>query len=201
MTDGSSRSTCKFDARGRQCAIDVLAGMNDDVPLQGVAMNTGSRTAGVVACVCVSLGLAVTAAAKQKESATTTRATGTFDVKMTPQPPEDKADGSTLGRMSLDKQFRGDLEGTGKGEMLTAITEMKGSAGYVALERVIGSVKGRRGTFVLQHSATMTRGAPQLSITVVPDSGTGQLVGIAGKMSIVIADGKHSYEFDYTLPD
>jgi hypothetical protein len=70
----------------------------------------------------------------------------------------------------------------------------------LALERLSGSVKGRRGTFVLQHSATMTRGAPQLSITVVPDSGTGQLVGLAGKMSIIIADGKHSYEFDYTLP-
>jgi hypothetical protein len=84
--------------------------------------------------------------------------------------------------------------------MLSAGTEVKGSAGYVAMERVTGTLKGRSGSFVLQHNATMTRGEPQLSITVVPDSGSGQLVGITGKMNIIIAAGKHSYEFDYTLP-
>jgi hypothetical protein len=126
--------------------------------------------------------------------------TGTFEVKLTPQPPEDKADGSTLGRMSGEKQFHGDLEGTSKVQMLTAMTDVKGSAGYVAIERVTGTLRGRSGSFVLQHSGSSNRGATQLSITVVPDSGTGQLVGITGKMTITITDGKHSYDFEYTLP-
>jgi hypothetical protein len=101
--------------------------------------------------------------------------------------------------MSIDKQFRGDLEATSKGEMLMAGTSVKGSAGYVAIEHVSGSLHGRTGGFVLQHSSTMNRGAPQQSVTVVPDSGTGELEGLAGKMTIDIADGKHSYEFEYTL--
>ena len=85
--------------------------------------------------------------------------------------------------------------------MLSAVTDVKDSAGYVAMERVTGTLHGRSGTFVLQHSGTMTRGAPQLSVTVVPDSGTGQLAGLAGEMTIKIADGKHFYKFDYTLPE
>ena len=129
-----------------------------------------------------------------------TRASGTFEVKVSPQAMDDKTDAS-LGRMSLDKQFHGDLEATSKGEMLSASTSVKGSAGYVAIERVSGVLHGRSGSFVLQHSGTMTRGAPQLTITVVPDSGTGQLVGLAGKMNITIADGKHSYDFEYTLAE
>ena len=131
----------------------------------------------------------------------TTRAGGTFDVKIVPRAPDDGGEGATLGRMSLDKQFHGDLEGTSKGEMLTAGTSVKSSAGYVAIERVSGTLHGRSGTFALQHSGTMTRGTPQLTITVVPDSGTGQLAGLAGKMTIDIADGKHSYAFEYTLAD
>lgn len=131
----------------------------------------------------------------------TTRASGTFEVKLNPQAMGDSSEGALLGKMSIDKQFHGDLEGTSKGEMLTAGTSVKGSAGYVAIERVSGTLHGRSGTFILQHSGTMTRGAPQLIITVVPDSGTGQLVGLAGKMGINIADGKHSYEFEYTLAD
>jgi hypothetical protein len=128
-------------------------------------------------------------------------ASGTFEVKIIPQKPDNKeAESANLGRMSIDKQFCGDLEATSKGEMLSAATEVKGSAGYVAIERVSGTLHGRSGTFILQHSGTMTRTAPQLSVTVVPDSGTGQLVGLAGKMTIKIADGKHFYEFDYTLP-
>jgi hypothetical protein len=95
--------------------------------------------------------------------------------------------------MSIDKKFSGDLEATSKGEMLSAMTDVKGSAGYVALERVSGTLHGRNGTFVLQHTGTMTRGAPELSITVVPDSGTGQLVGLASKMTIKIVEGKHFY--------
>ena len=128
-------------------------------------------------------------------------ASGTFEVKIIPQKPDNKeAESANLGRMSMDKQFYGDLEATSKGEMLSAATDVKGSAGYVAIERVSGTLHGRSGTFILQHSGTMTRNAPQMSVTVVPDSGTGELVGLAGKMTIKIADGKHFYEFDYTLP-
>lgn len=125
----------------------------------------------------------------------TTRASGTFEVKLTPQESED----STLGRMSIAKQFHGDLEAISKGQMLTAGTAVAGSAGYVAMEAVSGTLHGQSGSFVLQHNATMTRGTPQMSITVVPDSGTDQLAGLAGKMMINIADGKHSYDFEYTL--
>jgi Protein of unknown function (DUF3224) len=131
----------------------------------------------------------------------TTHASGTFEVNLNPQTPDDKTEGATLGRMSIDKQFHGDLEATSKGEMLTAVTSVKGSAGYVAIERVSGTLHGRSGSFVFQHSGTMTRGTQQLSITVVPDSGTDQLMGLAGKMAIKIADGKHSYDFEYTLAE
>jgi Protein of unknown function (DUF3224) len=134
----------------------------------------------------------------------TTLASGTFEVKLSPQgqdnkSPEKESEGVTLGRMTIDKQFHGDLEGTSEGQMLTAGTPVKDSAGYVAIERVSGTLHGRRGSFALQHSGTMTRGVPQLSVTVVPDSGTGQLVGVTGKMTIKIADGKHYYDFEYTL--
>ncbi len=126
-------------------------------------------------------------------------AAGPFDVKLTPQPPAEKTDEAVLGRMIIDKQFHGDLSATSRGQMLAAGTEVKGSAGYVAIERVTGKLNGREGSFHLQHSGTMNRGAPSLSVTVVPDSGTGELVGLSGSMKIDIADGKHSYEFDYTL--
>ena len=136
-----------------------------------------------------------TSPAKEQKVA---HATGTFEVKLTPQisdPP--------IGKMSIEKQWHGGLEGTSKGEMLAAGSGAKGSSGgYVALEQFTGTLHGRKGSFVLQHSATMTRGAPQLSITVVPDSGTDQLVGLSGKLDIMIApDGKHSYDFEYTLPE
>ncbi len=134
-------------------------------------------------------------------AAVTTIATGTFDVKLTPQPPEDKAEGATLGKMSFDKQIHGDLEGSSKGQMLTAATDVEGSGAYVAMERVTGALRGRSGSFVLQHSATMTRGTPHLAITVVPDSGSGQLAGLAGTITIKIDKGRHSFEFSYTLPD
>jgi hypothetical protein len=135
--------------------------------------------------------------AAQKETTVPIRASGTFEVKLAPQ--ATAHEGSALGRMSIDKQFHGDLEANSKGEMLSALTGTEGSAGYVAIEQVSGTLQGRTGTFVLQHSGTMTRGEPQLTITVVPDSGTGQLVGLAGKMTINIAEGKHSYDFEYTL--
>ena len=136
----------------------------------------------------------------QKEKTVAEHAAGAFEVKMEAQGEADKGDGSTLARYSLDKQYHGDLEGAAKGMALTAGTDVKGSAGYVALERVTGTLKGRSGSFVLQHSGTMAHGESQLSVTVVPDSGTGKLVGIAGKMTIIVAAGKHSYEFEYSLP-
>ena len=136
---------------------------------------------------------------KEKKAIMTNHASGTFDVKMTPQSPDDKAEAPAVGRYSLDKQFHGDLEGTSKGEMLAVGTAVEGSAGYVAMEQVTGKLNGRQGSFALQHSGTMTRGAAKLEVTVVPDSGTGDLVGLAGKMEIKIADGKHFYDFAYTL--
>ena len=131
----------------------------------------------------------------------TTQARGPFDVKLSPLEAHNKDEGANLARMSIDKQFHGDLEATSKGEMLAAGSGGKGSSGgYVALERVTGTLGGRSGSFVLQHNATMTRGEPNLNIIVVPDSGSGALTGLTGKMNIIIADGKHSYEFDYVLP-
>lgn len=128
----------------------------------------------------------------------TQRARGTFEVKLVPQAADAGSD-AAMGRISIDKQFHGDLEGTSKGQMLTAGTAVKGSAGYVAIERVSGTLNGRRGSFVLQHSGTLERGVPQLSIEVVPDSGTDELAGISGSLSITISDGKHSYDFGYTI--
>jgi hypothetical protein len=127
------------------------------------------------------------------------RVTGKFDVTLKPLSSDDIGDGAPLARMAIDKRYHGELEASGKGEMLTALTPLKGSAGYVAMERISGSLQGRKGSFVIQHSATMTRGVPSLSVTVVPDSGTGELAGIGGKMSIVVGD-YHAYDFEYTLP-
>ena len=139
---------------------------------------------------------------KQKAVPMATHATGDFTVKLSPDGAVDKAEGASLGRMTIDKQFHGDLEGTSKGTMLTAMTDVKGSAGYVAIERVSGTLRGRSGSFVLQHNGTMSAAGQMLSIVVVPDSGTEQLVGLTGKMTIIIAaDGKHSYDFEYTLPE
>ena len=127
----------------------------------------------------------------------TQHATGTFEVKMTPQ--DDKSDDKSLGRMTIEKQWHGDLEGTSVGQMLMGGDVAKGSAGYVAIEKFTGTLNGRKGSFILQHSATMTRGVGQLTITVVPDSGTDQLAGLTGKLTIKIESGKHSYEFDYSF--
>jgi uncharacterized protein DUF3224 len=126
-------------------------------------------------------------------------ATGTFDVELNPIPTYNASEGAKLGRMSIDKQFHGDLEATSQGEMLSAMTDVDGSAGYVAIERVSGTLNGRGGSFVLQHDATMTRGKQHLNIIVVPDSGSGELAGLSGTMQIMIAEGKHSYEFEYAL--
>jgi hypothetical protein len=122
-------------------------------------------------------------------------AAGPFDVKLTPQADAE----SPIGRMLIAKQFHGDLEASSAGQMLALMTEVKGSAGYVAIEKVTGILHGRSGSFALQHRGVMTRGTPELSVTVVPDSGAGDLAGLGGTMKIIVADGKHSYEFDYTL--
>lgn len=128
-------------------------------------------------------------------------AKGPFEVKLAPQKADNpQAEGSGHGRMSIDKRFVGDLEATSQGEMLSFMSTIKGSAGYVAMERVTGLLGGRKGSFVFQHSGTMNRGTPELSVTVVPDSGTGELTGLSGSMKIIIApDGKHSYEMTYAL--
>ncbi len=169
-------------------------------------MNTNRLRGGALAAaaLCALLGHAANAAAQARATDTThhtptmtAHATGTFEVKLAPQ----TTDAPTLGRLSIDKQFHGDLEGTSKGEMLAVQGGVQGSAGYVAMERVTATLAGRSGTFALQHSGTMDRGAPSLVITVVPDSGTDGLAGISGTMKIVIEGGKHSYEFDYTLPN
>lgn len=128
-------------------------------------------------------------------------ASGPFEVKLTPQGASAGIEAANLGRMTIDKQFHGDLQAHSLGEMIAAGTEVPGSAGYVAMERVSGRLHGREGSFVLQHNGTMDRGAAQLSIAVVPDSGTGELVGLVGTMTIRIDDGQHSYGFDYTLPE
>ncbi len=126
------------------------------------------------------------------------RVTGAFDVKMLPQPPAEGA--PPFGRFALDKRYHGALDATGQGEMIAAMTEVKGSAAYSALEVVDGALDGRHGTFVIQHTGVMDRGAPSLRITVVPDSGTGALAGLTGTMEIVIEGGAHSYVFEYALP-
>ena len=127
------------------------------------------------------------------------KAKGAFKVKLTPQPKDAFFGDAGLARMTIDKQFTGDLEGSSLGQMLSFMAAVKGSAGYVAIEQVTGTLKGRKGTFVLQHSSTMERGQPQQNISVVPDSGTDQLTGLSGQLVINIVEGQHYYEFDYAF--
>ena len=128
------------------------------------------------------------------------QAKGPFDVKVVPLPPDTGAQDAALSRMSLDKQYHGDLEATGKGQMLAAGSP-NSSGVYVAIERITGTLHGRKGSFVIHHTGIMTRQQPQLTIAVVPDSGTDELTGLSGSLSIEIVDKKHFYTFDYTLPD
>ncbi len=143
--------------------------------------------------------LVSTPRAAQKDSPMPQHATGSFEVKLSPIDPAFKAEDNSIGRFSIDKQFHGALEATSKGEMLTGMGTVKGSGGYVAIERVTGTLDGRSGTFILQHTGTMQNGVYNLNVTVVPDSGTNQLSGLQGSMIIIIKDGKHSYDFTYTL--
>jgi hypothetical protein len=128
------------------------------------------------------------------------RASGTFEVDLTPVAAPDEGP-VFFGRMRIDKQFSGDLSGASEGLMLAVRTGIDGSAGYVAMEKVTGSLAGRTGTFVLQHDGLMHRGSPDLRVRIIPDSGTGDLSGISGSMSIEIEDGRHFYELEYDLPD
>lgn len=121
---------------------------------------------------------------------------GTFDVKLTPQP---AVEGQPWGRQAITKTFHGALDGTSRGEMLAVMTAVKGSAGYVALEQVTATLEGRKGSFFLQHSGLMNKGTPTLSVSVVPDSATGELAGLQGTMTIDVSGGQHRYTFSYQL--
>jgi len=127
-------------------------------------------------------------------------ARGEFDVKMTPVSLAGPAEDATLGRFSIEKEYRGDLVGSGRGQMLTAMTEVEGSAAYVAIERVTGVLEGREGSFALQHRGEMNRGEQDLYVNVVPDSGTGLLAGITGVLQIIVEGKEHRYDLAYKLP-
>lgn len=139
-------------------------------------------------------------AKKSKQKEVTMIASGTFDVKVTPQQQSGDTTG-TFGYLFLDKQFHGDLKGISKGQMLGAQTATKGSGGYVALELVTGTLNGKQGSFILQHKGTMRKGDYVMQVTVVPDSGTEELAGIDGSMTILIEGNKHSYKFEYTFSE
>jgi len=126
------------------------------------------------------------------------QAKGTFVVKVVPLAADEGTDTGGFGRLSIDKTFSGDLTGSSKGQMVGAFTAVEGSAGYVALERVTGTLNRKKGSFILQHSGTMKKGVSTLLVTVVPDSGTEELTGLAGTMEIIIEGKQHSYVFDYT---
>jgi len=149
----------------------------------------------LIVALCMALSAAPSPHA-QKGAVMTAR--GTFDVKVIPQAADDRA-GGPFSRLFLDKQFQGNLEGTSQGQMLGAMSAVEGSGGYVALELVTGTLHGQRGSFVLQHNGTMSKSVATMRVTVVPDSGTEQLRGLAGTMTIIIEGGKHSYDFEYTL--
>jgi hypothetical protein len=180
---------------------------NSDLFYAGNRENLIRATVIVIAASCLSFGFGAFAYTQRRQVQTTVhkektnkmQAKGTFEVQVKPLAHEDSSADAMLGRMSLDKQFQGDLQGIGKGQMLTAGTAVKDSAGYVAIERVSGTLNGRKGSFTLQHSGTMTHGEFQLNISVVPDSGTEELTGISGRFMITITEGKHFYDFEYSL--
>ena len=169
----------------------------DDRP--GVAFFEAACVSG--ACATAAVQASSSALNLHKRLAMNRHATGTFNVSLNPLDLNEVGEGETRGRISINKTFHGDLEAISIGEMLSAMTEVKGSAGYVAMERVVGSLQGRQGSFVLQHSGTMDRGTPTLSVTVVPDSGTAALTGLRGSLNITIREGVHCYGLDYGLED
>ena len=129
------------------------------------------------------------------------QAKGNFEVKRTPQDSLDAGDGAQIGHVRFDKRFHGPLDASSVVHMLAVGTDVPGSAAYVAIERIAGTLDGRQGSFLTQHNGTLDRGQPTLSLGVVPDSGTGELAGLRGRMAIDIVDGAHLYTFDYELPD
>ncbi len=149
---------------------------------------------------CLAHAQAPTSKMQRKDPTMTRHAEGTFDVKTTPIAADDATMGTLIGRYALVKQYHGDLEATAKGEMLGAGEPSSGNAGYVAIEQVTGSLNGRAGSFALQHIGAMQGGSYKLSVAVVPGSGTAQLTGLAGTLTITVANGKHSYSLEYTLP-
>lgn len=159
-------------------------------------------------CLTICLGTAAAAQTQKPEVRSEEKvkvmkdtAKGTFDVKVMPLAAEENVGDATIGRLSLAKTFSGDLVGTGKGQMLGSQSEaVAGSGGYVAMERFTGTLKGKKGSFTLQHIGTMQGGKFDLKVMVVPDSGTGELTGISGTFKIVIEDNRHLYEFEYSLP-
>jgi hypothetical protein len=168
-------------------------------------MNTKHPHKTILFCACLLLSLAALAQQPpprllKKEPVMTRHAEGTFDVKTTPLPGDDTTAGTMIGRYALIKQFHGDLEGTSKGLMLAAGDPSSGNAGYVAIEQATGTLAGHTGSFALQHMGIMENGGYKLTVIVVPGSGTGELAGIIGTMNIEIANGKHSYALEYTLP-
>ena len=168
-------------------------------------MKRKSHLVALLAALCGAvLVQAQTPAAKARAKGTDMKAqaTGTFEVKVKPLPEDTKVPGVTVARFSIDKEWKGDLVGTSKGEMMTTGGAVKGSGGYVAVEDMTVSLKGKSGTFTLMHHATMkNEGDFRMLINVVPDSGTGALTGLVGNLEIIIEGSKHSYRFDYTLPD
>jgi hypothetical protein len=163
-------------------------------------MSEMARTVGLGLALAAAAGAAAAQSGGKKGAAMADRAKGTFEVKVTPGAYEVK-DAVAAGRLTLAKTFQGDLAGTSRGEMWTAETTVEGSGGYVAVEKVSGTLRGRSGSFTLLHQGTMRQGGDfKLTIVVVPDSGSAGLKGLNGTMNIVIADGKHSYDFDYVLP-
>ena len=153
-------------------------------------------------CATLAFGTAGAEATTVQEGAgMSNQAKGSFEVRITPLSKDEKVPGLAVGRLAFDKQFQGDFEGASKGEMMTTETSVKDSGGYVAVEQVSGKLLGRRGSFALLHQATMRQGGDlRLSIIVVPDSGTEELAGLTGTMTIIIKDGRHFYQFDYALP-
>ena len=143
-----------------------------------------------------------TAPAAKKGTVMTAQANGTFDVKVKPLLEDEKVAGVKVSRLSIDKEWKGDMVGTSKGEMMATGAEVEGSGGYVAIEPMAVTLNGRKGTFTLMHHATMRANADfKMLINVVPDSGTGELTGIGGTLTIIIEGKNHSYKLDYTLPE
>lgn len=187
---------------------DVLVEQPLNLPGAPMSASSAFRTALISsACFCLTPQLTGQAASKanptsQKEVRMTSLAKGSFDVTVKPLAEGAQSEAWAPGRMSLEKQFKGDLEATSKGEMLTAMTETQGSAGYTAIEKISGRLHGRNGTFLLQHFAVMSHGVPgEWIVMVVPDSGTGGLKGLTGKMTITITGKQHAYALEYSLPD